>query len=127
MRGALPLLLCALAAACAPSAGYRPVVDLDSVDRVRFEVDLRDCTSVAERDRYGPLLVGLLQGAAVGTALGSVGGWLAYGNIGLAQSYGAISGAVAGTAVGATQSGERPDAKQIVDQCLRNNGYDVAS
>jgi hypothetical protein len=126
MHRARTLLLAASVAACAPTSIYQPTVDTSGVDAARYETDLRDCKKLAERDRYGPVLVGALHGAMLGVALGSVGGWIAAGNIGLAQSYGAISGTVAGAAVGATQMREPPDEKQIVDQCLRNNGYKLA-
>jgi len=127
MRQVALLALCALAAGCAPASDYRPAVDLTSVDAVRFATDLRDCKRVAERDRYGPVLAGALMGAGMGAGLGAVGGWLIGENVGLGMSYGALSGLVAGTAIGATQVQPAPDEKQFVDQCLRNNGYKIAS
>lgn len=125
MRRLVMLALCALAA-CGPASAYRPAVDLAGVDAQRYETDLRDCKKVAERDRYGPLLVGVLHGAMLGVALGTVGGAFSGGNIGLAQSYGAISGTVAGAAVGGSQVRGPPDEQRFVDQCLRNNGYNLA-
>ena len=65
----------------------------------------------------------MLQGAVIGVALGTAVVGISGGNVGLAQSYGAISGTVAGGAVGASQVREPPNEKKIVDQCLRNNGY----
>ncbi len=123
MRYARLLFALALLPGCAPVSTYRPAVDLSDVDAARYETDLRDCKSVAERDRYAPIVVALLQGAALGTALGAAGAGLAVGNVGLGESYGAISGAVVGIAVGAAQVHEPPNEQQIVDQCLRNNGY----
>jgi hypothetical protein len=119
------LLLCALAAGCAPASAYRPAVDLAGVDAARYEMDLSDCKKVAERDRYGPVLAGALLGAGMGAGLGAVGGWLFAGNAGLGTSYGALSGLAVGTAAGASQVREPPDEKRIVDQCLRNNGYNL--
>jgi outer membrane lipoprotein SlyB len=118
------LLLClVLLAACAPSSDYRPAVELGGADTARYETDLRDCKKVAARDRYAPVFVGVLQGAVIGVALGTAVVGIGGGNVGLAQSYGAISGTVAGGAVGASQVREPPTEKKIVDQCLRNNGY----
>jgi outer membrane lipoprotein SlyB len=119
-----PLLLClALLAACAPASDYRPTVELGGLDSARYETDLRDCKKVAERDRYAPVVVGVLQGAVIGVALGSAIAAIGGGNVGLAQSYGAISGTMAGGAVAGSQVREPPDETAVVDQCLRNNGY----
>jgi hypothetical protein len=68
----------------------------------------------------------VLQGAVIGVALGTAIVGIGGGNVGLAQSYGAISGTVAGGAVAGSQVREPPDEKAIVDQCLRNNGYRIA-
>ncbi len=126
MRYAALPLLCALVAGCAPASTYRPKVDLTGVDKARFEIDLSDCKKVAERDRYGPLLAGAIVGAGLGTAAGAaLGGLAQVGNVGLAESYGAISGTVAGTAFGASQvrAPDGEDENRFVDACLRNNGY----
>jgi uncharacterized protein YcfJ len=121
MRRTLLFALAALAG-CTPTSTYRPTVDLAGADPARFEIDLHDCKKVAERDRYAPVLVWMLHGAILGTALGAVGGGYA-GNIGLGESYGAIAGTTAGAVGGATQVHEPVDENQFVDQCLRNNGY----
>jgi outer membrane lipoprotein SlyB len=115
-----------LLATCAPASDYRPAVELGGTDQARYETDLRDCKNVAERDRYTPVVVGVLQGAVIGVALGTAIVGIGGGNVGLAQSYGAISGTVAGGAVAGSQVREPPDEKAIVDQCLRNNGYRIA-
>lgn len=126
-RGAGCALLLTLAlAACAPVSDYRPTVDLAGVDAARFEDDLHDCQKVAARDRYGPVLAGVVIGAGIGVGLGSIAGGYA-GNIGLGQSYGAIIGSVIGAAAGdAMTRGEPPPSEaQQVEACLRNNGYGV--
>jgi hypothetical protein len=122
MRTALPLCLFLLAA-CAPASDYRPAVELSGLDQARYETDLRDCKKVAERDRYAPVVAGVLHGAVIGVALGSAVVGIGGGNVGLAETYGAISGTVAGGAVAGSQVREPPDETAIVDQCLRNNGY----
>ncbi|HEV2548307.1 MAG TPA: hypothetical protein VGU20_13290 [Stellaceae bacterium] len=111
---------------------YRPPVDLAGVDPARFETDLHDCQKVAARDRYGPVLARVIQGATIGAAIGAVAGGYA-GNIGLATSYGAIAGTVAGGGVGTAEASGAvppaapPDEAAIVAQCLRNNGYRLAT
>jgi hypothetical protein len=127
MRAIAAGLLLLGIAACAPASPYRPAVDLAGLDAARYETDLRDCKKVAERDRYAPLFVGLLQGAALGTAMGAaIGGVIVQGNVGLAESYGAISGAVAGPAVATTAVAPPPDEDEQVRACLRANGYTIA-
>jgi outer membrane lipoprotein SlyB len=129
MRQARLILLLAGLAACAPASSYRPSVDPAGVDAARYETDLRDCTRAAERDRYAPLLVGFLQGAALGTAMGAaLGGVIVQGNVGLAESYGAVSGAVAGPAVAAATipPAPKPSEQEQIRDCLRANGYKIA-
>jgi len=126
MRYAGLLLAVTLLSACAPVSNYRPAVDLSDADAARYETDLRDCKRVAERDRYAPIAVAVLQGAALGTALGAAGAGLAVGNVGLGESYGAISGAVVGAGIGTAQVHQPPDEQEVVDQCLRNNGYTLS-
>jgi len=129
-RGAWCTLLLAVAlVGCAPVSDYRPAADLAGADAARFESDLHDCQKVAARDRYGPVLARLVQGATIGAALGAVAGGYA-GNIGLATSYGAIAGTVAGAGVGVVEASHEPfagapDEKTVVEACLRNNGYGI--
>ncbi len=127
MRYAALPLLCALAAGCAPASDYRPKVDLTGMDSARFEIDLSDCKRVAERDRYGPLLAATLVGAGLGTAgAAAMAGVASTGNVGLAESYGAITGTVAGAGFGASQvRAPTEDENRFVDACLRNNGYKI--
>ncbi|HZB92864.1 MAG TPA: hypothetical protein VE397_15565 [Stellaceae bacterium] len=127
MRFAAVPLLCLVAAACAPSSPYQPKVALTGADTARYQIDLYDCKKVAERDRYGPLLAYTLMGAGLGTAgAAAMAGVASTGNIGLAESYGAISGTVIGAGVGGSQVKSGPaNEKLFVDQCLRNNGYKV--
>ena len=128
MRASPALLLAVALAGCAPVSDYRPTVDLAGIDAARFESDLHDCQKVAARDRYGPVLARLVQGATIGAALGAVAGGYT-GNIGLATSYGAIAGTVAGGGVGVAEAANREpfadalDERTVVEACLRNNGY----
>ncbi|HUC67187.1 MAG TPA: hypothetical protein VMA53_17235 [Stellaceae bacterium] len=125
MRYAALPLFCAFLAGCAPASTYRPKVDLTGVDRARFEIDLSDCKKVAERDRYGPLLAATILGAGLGTAgAAAIAGVASTGNVGLAESYGAIIGTAGGAAFGASQvPAPGQDENRFVDACLRNNGY----
>lgn len=126
MRFAAVPLLCLLAAGCAPASDYQPKVDLTGANPARYQIDLFDCKKVAERDRYGPLVAYTLLGAGLGTAgAAAIAGVASTGNVGLAESYGAISGTVVGAGVGASQIKGPVGEKLSVDQCLRNNGYKV--
>ncbi len=126
MRRPLLLALALAANGCAPSL-YQPQVDLADIDAARYETDLQDCRAVADAARYGPLLAGALQGVAIGAGFGTVIGAFSAGNVGLAASYGALAGTVAGGAVAEATAAPQPplDEKRIVDDCLRNNGYRV--
>jgi hypothetical protein len=124
MRPVVVLMIGATLIGCGPVSPYRPTVTLAGADSDRYEADLRDCKKVAERDRYGPLLAGAVLGAGIGVGLGAVAGGYA-GNFGLGESYGAIIGTMVGIGIGSTQIGTAADEKQIVDRCLRNNGYEI--
>ncbi len=127
IRGHLPLpALCLALGACAAHV-YRPQVDLTAANAARYETDLRDCQAVADANRYGPVLAGALQGLAIGAGLGTIIGGFSGGNIGLSATYGGIGGVTAGGAIGGTMAVTQApaDEKTIVEQCLRNNGYEV--
>ncbi|HKW55226.1 MAG TPA: hypothetical protein VJO12_16155 [Stellaceae bacterium] len=128
MRGHRLLVLATALAACGPTSSYQPRVDLAGSDPARYETDLRDCKRAAEQSKFGPVIAGATIGASLGAAFGFVvGALVGVGNLSLASSYGAASGTEPGTLVGAAQSSGQPiDEPELVDQCLRNNGYKVA-
>lgn len=113
-------------AGCVATSPYVPVVTLNHADAARYQTDLADCRKAADLDQYGPTLAGLAVGASFGAGLGSVAGWLASDNVGLATSFGAISGTAVGGAVGLARSTPPQDAARI-DDCLRANGYSVSA
>lgn len=123
MRHVLLLVSGLAVASCASRAAYQPAVDLTGVDAARYAADLDGCRAYADPGRYGPLVANAVIGASAGAGLGAVLGWLSEGNAGLATSYGAISGGVAGAGVGAASPA--PEVKRALDECLRNNGYKV--
>lgn len=123
MRHALLLIFSLVLAGCAPRETYQPNADLTGIDAARYAADLDGCRNYANPGRYGPLVSAAVIGASAGAGLGAVLGWLAKGNIGLATSYGAISGGVAGAGIGA--AAPAPEVKRALDECLRNNGYKV--
>lgn len=138
MRRDLALMLGLALTACAQAEAYQPQVDLVGVDPGRYAEDIRGCRNYAEQQQYGMpispvygrMIAGGMVGASLGAGLGIVLGWL-FGatNIGLATSYGAESGGVAGTALAGATTPPVPDPqgplveKDAVDRCLRNNGY----
>jgi hypothetical protein len=129
LRGVFLVTLSVTTAACAAAPPpYQPKVDLGGSDPARYAADLRDCEKAADLDRFGPVLAGLVIGASFGAGLGTVAGWAINGDSGLvAAAYGAAAGGLAGTAFGASQVGPPTADAPAVNQCLRNNGYDVKS
>ncbi len=126
MRCNCALILAAALAACAPTSRYEPNVERTGIDPARYEADLRDCKLAAERTQFGPVAAGAMIGASLGAAFGAVfAWWTAASNLGLAESYGAASGTEPGILAGAAQSSGPVNEPQLVDQCLRNNGYKV--
>jgi hypothetical protein len=131
---ALACLAVALAA-CTSGGTYRPRVDLAGGDLVRYEEDLRGCRRYADQVAYGgspvygSLVAGTIIGASFGAGLGAAFGTFG-SNVGLATSYGAESGTAAGlgggTAAGHAVKADPPTAeRRAIDECLRNNGYEV--
>ncbi|HEX7968957.1 MAG TPA: hypothetical protein VF502_12120 [Stellaceae bacterium] len=127
MRCDLMLVLTGALAACGPTSAYQPKVELGGIDPVRYETDLRDCKMAAEHAQFGPVIAGAVIGASLGAGFATLfAWWTAASNVGLAETYGAASGTEPGILVGAAQSAGQPaDEPQLVDQCLRNNGYKV--
>lgn len=114
----LPLAL--LVAACSsfkdPSG---PIVDMQGVDRNRYEVDLADCRGYADEVPVGKhVATGAAGGAAVGAAVGAVSGANKTG-IGKSAGVGAVYG---GSVAGVSAVGEH---RHVLRECLRGRGYRV--
>lgn len=115
------LALAIFISACA--ATYQPVVDMKGVDHFKYQQDLSECRSYA--DRINPLEdlgVGTLLGAAGGAALGAATG-AAIGSPATGAAMGAAAGGIGGASYGGLSAAERQ--KTIIKNCLKQRGYKV--
>lgn len=110
---AFSLVLLLLLSACAD----KPIVDMKSVDRAKYQVDLQECSTYADEVAVGKKAAGgAVAGAAVGAAIGAI--WSG-SSVGESAGTGAVLGGTRGTAEGVR------DREQVVKQCLRGRGYPV--
>ena len=87
------------------------IVDLQGVDRNRYEADLADCQRYADEVPVGKHV-----------ATGAVGGAVSGGNKpGIGQAAG-VGGVYGGTVAGVSAVGEH---RQVLRECLRGRGYRV--
>jgi hypothetical protein len=117
---AVPLAVLALAG-CARS--YEPIVDMKGVDQARYQQDLAECRTYAEKvSPAGEAATGGLIGGGIGAALGAI-----IGAFGGGAGTGAAIGAGVGGAGGAASGGLRgvEGQKQVINNCLRHRGYAV--
>lgn len=104
-----------IATVCGCAAHPEPIIDMQGVDRVRYEKDMEDCTAYGEQIRIEEGAVkGAAAGAAVGAATGAISGDTARG---------AGYGAVIGTAESARLNDR--EKQQVVKNCMRGRGYRV--
>lgn len=109
------LLLASFLVAC---AGYRPVVDMQGVDSVKYEADLQECQQYAQqRNPASRAAAGAGVGALLGVALAAAMGSNYSRNTGAA--IGAVSGGASGAAHGADSQ------IKIVQNCMAGRGYRV--
>ena len=109
------LLLVTFLAAC---AGYRPVVDMQGVDSVKYEADLQECQLYAqERSPASQAAAGAAVGALFGVVLAAAMGSSYSRNTGAA--IGAVSGGASGAAHGADSQ------VSIIRNCMAGRGYRV--
>jgi hypothetical protein len=115
-------LAASVLAAC---AGHTPVIDHRTSNKTtaEYERDLAECQSYAEeRGFVGDTAIGTLGGAAVGAALGAATGAV-FGSPGTGAALGAAVGGIGGGAgMGSNAAMEQ---KRIINNCMRNRGYDV--
>jgi len=122
MRPALVVAAVAIAlAGCAKS--YEPIVDMKGVDAARYQQDLAECRTYAERvSPAGEAATGGLLGAGIGAALGAIVGAFG-GGAGGGAAIGASVGGAGGAASGGLHGVEGQ--KQVINNCLRGRGYSV--
>lgn len=97
---------------------HQPAIDLKGKDKAVYQQDLKECREVAKSQDVGhDAAVGAGIGAGLGAATGAIWG----------GGSGAGLGAASGTVNGGADAGLSASAKQdqIVDNCLRNRGYNV--
>ena len=122
LRPVLPASLVALAlASCAQS--YEPLIDMKGVDQARYQQDLAECRTYAEKvSPAGEAATGGVIGAGIGAALGAIVGAFS-GGAGTGAALGAGVGGAGGAASGGLHGVEGQ--KQVINNCLRHRGYAV--
>jgi outer membrane lipoprotein SlyB len=122
LRPVLATTLVALAlASCAQS--YEPIVDMKGVDQARYQQDLAECRTYAEKvSPAGEAATRGVIGAGIGAALGAIVGAFG-GGAGTGAALGAGVGGAGGAASGGLHGVEGQ--KQVINNCLRHRGYAV--
>lgn len=96
-------------------ANYKPVIDLQNADSIKYQEDLGDCQKLAKErmNAADGAIIGSIAGALLGALLAPRG----------YRNYVAAHGAVAGGAAGAVGANETQES--IVKRCLIYRGYRV--
>ncbi|MGE5146691.1 MAG: hypothetical protein ACM3N5_08075 [Candidatus Eiseniibacteriota bacterium] len=120
-----PVLAASLAAlalgACAQS--YEPIVDMKGVDQARYQQDLAECRTYAEKvSPASEAATSGVIGAGIGAALGAIVGAFG-GGAGTGATLGAGVGGAGGAATGGLHGVQGQ--KQVINTCLRHRGYAV--
>ncbi|WP_413206922.1 hypothetical protein [Rhodospirillum sp. A1_3_36] len=106
-------------------AGHTPVIDHRTSNKTtaQYERDLAECQAYAdERGFAGDTAIGALGGGALGAALGAATGAV-LGSPGTGAALGAAVGGIGGGAGMGTNAAL--EQKRIINNCMRNRGYDV--
>jgi len=114
---ALAVLAALTGCATAPrGATYRPLIDTQHIDAVKYEADLSDCQAYARQvmGAQDRAIAGAIFGALLGAAVGR--------NTGYANQL-AGWGALGGAAEGANQGSQSQEI--IIGRCLNGRGYSV--
>lgn len=98
-------------------AEYTPIIDMQGIDRVKYEQDLADCRGYSSQVQDNTMRNALI-GAGIGAALGGVSGG-SRNTVGTAAGIGAIGGGVSGKG---KQVNER---EKVLKNCLRGRGYEL--
>ena len=105
-------------------AGYRPIVDMQGVDRMRYEQDLKECQRYAEQiSPAKSTAAGAGIGAGLGALVGVVVGATLNVDVGKMAGFGAAIGGLNGAAVGGTEAAKVQ--VQIIQNCMKGRGYSV--
>ncbi|GEM_PF-4405480 len=124
VSAAAAALLSVLLAACASE--YHPAVDMTGVDAAKYSAELAACAARAQQAYPGgAMVVGAVAGATIGTGVATIvgHGWAIASNAGLAESYGAIAGGVAGAGAVVGNRNQRA----VIDDCLIQDGYKLTA
>jgi hypothetical protein len=117
-------MICVFTMIASGCASYRPIVDMQGVDRARYEQDLKECQRYAEQISPAKSTAA---GAGIGAGLGALVGVLVGAtlnvNVGQMAGFGAAIGGLNGAAVGGAESAKAQ--VQIIQNCMRGRGYSV--
>ena len=129
------LLVIGIVASSLACTAKRPVLGpnarLESVGMDAAQQDIDDClhraTSRPESRQAGKVASSTAVGAATGAAVGAAAGAV-FGSAARGAAAGAAGGSTGGLIRGLFYSGDRdlePEQRRLVEQCLREKGYDV--
>jgi len=121
MRKAIVLvsILVVLTTGC---ASYRPIVDMQGVNSVQYEQDLRDCQNYVKQ--VSPATSSIV-GGAIGGA-GALLGLVVGSYFGRAGEFAGMGAAVGGTSGGMSRAAEGARSQMdIIRRCMAGRGYRV--
>jgi outer membrane lipoprotein SlyB len=120
-KATLYLLICfVLSTGC---AGYRPIVDMQGVNSVQYEQDLRECQNYAKQ--VSPATSSII-GGAIGAGAGALLGLVVGSYFGRAGEFAGMGAAVGGTSGGMSGAAEGARSQMdIIRRCMTGRGYRV--
>lgn len=124
MKSKMTIICMFLVIAATGCAGYRPIVDMKGIDRMRYEQDLKECQRYAEQiSPAKSTAAGAGIGAGLGALVGVVVGATLNVDIGKMAGFGAAIGGLNGAAVGGAESAKAQ--VQTIQSCMIGRGYSV--
>jgi outer membrane lipoprotein SlyB len=120
-KATLYLLICfVFSTGC---ASYRPIVDMQGVNSVKYEQDLRECQNYAKQ--VSPATSSIV-GGAIGAGAGALLGLVVGSYFGRAGEFAGMGAAVGGTSGGMTGAAEGARSQMdIIRRCMMGRGYRV--
>ncbi|WP_052813128.1 glycine zipper family protein [Desulfonatronum thioautotrophicum] len=104
-------------------ASYRPIVDMQGVNSVKYEQDLRDCQNYAKQ--VSPATSSIV-GGAIGAGAGALLGLVVGSYFGRAGEFAGMGAAVGGTSGGMSGAAEGARSQMdIIRRCMAGRGYRV--